>query len=334
VYIAALKTQARALDAELEGADPDVVALRGRRPLVLTPIANPANAEALVSVAHALAPPHVGGARDAPARRAPARGRAGQRWARARPPPPCTGRRTDATARATGRPAPTAAPPDLATAQRVLGASLEAALGMGLTPQALTTLADDPWDEIARVARTLDCEGLLVGLSDLHDEATLARLDELLGRVRSDVVVLRAPEGWHLERCRKVVVPFAGRADQERLRARVLASLSRLANPRSRSCGCCPRTSARRPAAARSVSWSAGRGARPGQGALHRRTDRRPRRRADPPGGGRRPAGAGATQARRQRSRPRGLRGGGGRRHAGHVRRHADPRAELNPDAC
>jgi hypothetical protein len=113
----------------------------------------------------------------------------------------------------------------------VLGASLEAAVGMGLTPQALTTLADDPWEEIARVARTLDCEGLLVGLSDLHDETTLARLDELLGRVRSDVVVLRAPEGWHLERCRKVVVPFAGRADQERLRARVLASLSRLANP-------------------------------------------------------------------------------------------------------
>jgi amino acid transporter len=60
VYIAALKTQARALDAGLEGADPDVVALRGRRPLVLTPIANPINAEALMSVAHALAPPRVG----------------------------------------------------------------------------------------------------------------------------------------------------------------------------------------------------------------------------------------------------------------------------------
>jgi hypothetical protein len=60
VYIAALRSQARALDAELEASDPDVVALRGRRPLVLTPVANPANAEALVSVAHALAPPEVG----------------------------------------------------------------------------------------------------------------------------------------------------------------------------------------------------------------------------------------------------------------------------------
>jgi basic amino acid/polyamine antiporter, APA family len=196
LFIAALKTQARALDAELEGAEPDVVALRGRRPLILTPIANPANAEALVSVAHALAPPRVGRV---------------------------TLLHIVATAPATL--------PGLATAQRVLGSSLEAAVALGLSPQALTTLADDPWEEIARVARTLDCEGLLLGLSDLGDAATLARLDELLNRVRSDVVVLRAPPGWRLERCRRVVVPFAGRADQERLRARVLGSLARVADP-------------------------------------------------------------------------------------------------------
>ena len=199
VYIVALKTQARALDAELEGAHPDVLALRGRRPLVLTPILNPANAEALVSVAHALAPPGVG-------------------------------RVTMLhIVRRTEGPVPASA--DLATAQRVLGASMAAALGLGLAPQALTSLADDPWAEIARVARTLDCEVLLLGLSDLHHADTLARLDDLLGAVRSDVVVLRAPPGWHLERCQRVLVPFAGRADQERLRARLLASLARLANP-------------------------------------------------------------------------------------------------------
>lgn len=196
VYVAALRRQARALDAELESADPDVVALRGRRPLVLAPIANPASAEGLVSVAHALAPPEVGRvtlltvvARDA------------------------------------------AHDAGLTNAQRVLGASLRASLGLGLTPQALTSVADDPWDEIARVARTLDCESLLLGLSDLDDAATLERVDALVTGVRSDVVVLRAPPGWHLERCRKVVVPVAGRADQERPRARVLASLARLADP-------------------------------------------------------------------------------------------------------
>lgn len=224
VYIAALKTQARALDAELEGAHPDVVTLRGRRPLVLTPIANPANAEALVSVAHALAPPEVGRVTLLHVVSRPAGPR----------PAVSFGDRRDEEAAQGGT--DVGAPdgghrlPDLATAQRVLGASLEAAVGLGLAPQALTTLADDPWDEIARVARTLDCEGLLLGLSDLQDEPTLARLDELLGAVRSDVVVLRAPPGWHLERCRRVVAPYGGRADQERLRARVLASLARLAD--------------------------------------------------------------------------------------------------------
>jgi basic amino acid/polyamine antiporter, APA family len=215
VYIAALKTQARALDAGLEGADPDVVALRGRRPLVLTPIANPINAEALMSVAHALAPPRVGRVTTLHVMVAgPGAGRPGA---------------TPDASRGT-----TASVDDgvlLDTAQRVLASSLAAALALGLSPQALTTLADDPWDEIARVARSLDCEGLLLGLSDLGDAHTLARLDELLARVRSDVVVLRAPPGWHLERCRRVVVPFAGRSDQERLRARVLSSLARVADP-------------------------------------------------------------------------------------------------------
>jgi amino acid transporter len=196
VYIAALRRQARALDAELESAEPDVVALRGRRPLVLAPIANPASAEGLVSVAHALAPPDVG-------------------------------RVTLLNVVPHGDATETR----LQNAQRVLAASLRASFGLGLTPQALTTVADDAWDEIARVARTLDCESLLLGLSDLDDAATLARVDALIGAVRSDVVVLRAPAGWHLERCRRVVVPFAGRSDQERLRARVLGSLARLSDP-------------------------------------------------------------------------------------------------------
>lgn len=233
VYIAALKTDARALDAELEGAHPDVLALRGRRPLVLTPIANPANAEALVSLAHALAPPEVGrvtllhvvSRSEGPRPAVPSGNRRGPSADRRDPTgaPYAEGR--DPT---TDHREPSA---DLDGAQRVLAASLEAALGLGLYPQALTTLADDPWGEIGRVAGTLDCEAVLLGLSDLHDEATLARLDGLLGRVRSDVVVLRAPPGWHLERCRRVLVPFAGRADQERLRARLLASLARLADP-------------------------------------------------------------------------------------------------------
>jgi basic amino acid/polyamine antiporter, APA family len=52
-----------------------------------------------------------------------------------------------------------------------------------------------------------------------------------MSTVRSDVVILRAPEGWHLERVRRVLVPFAGGGEQERLRGRLLGALARLAQP-------------------------------------------------------------------------------------------------------
>jgi basic amino acid/polyamine antiporter, APA family len=195
LYIAALRKGALAFDAALQAAEPDVVALRGRRPLVLTPIANPSSASGLLSVAHALAPPQIGRvtllhviARDELTR-------------------------------------------GLENAHAVLAGSFTAALGIGLAPQALSTVADDPWREIEGVARNLDPETILLGTSNLGDEATLARLDGLLGRVRSDVVVLRASATWRLEGCRRVIVPLAGRSDQERLRSRLLGGLARLARP-------------------------------------------------------------------------------------------------------
>ena len=193
VYIAALRSQARTLDAELEANDPDVVALRGRRPLVLTPIANPASAAALLSVAEALAPPDVG--------------------------------------RVTLLHVINPQAPDEGASETLLRATLRAARDRSSRPQLLSTLAEDPWSEMERVAQSVDGESLLLGLSNLDDEATLARLDALFGRLRADVVVLRAPQGWTLEGCRRVVVPFGGRADQERVRARILGSLARLANP-------------------------------------------------------------------------------------------------------
>jgi basic amino acid/polyamine antiporter, APA family len=176
-----------------------MVQLRGRRPLVLVPIANPASAESLVTVASALAPSRIG------------------RVMMLSVVPHDPERRAAATA--------------VDNAQRVLRDSLTAAIELGLYPEALTTVAADPWQEIGRVARTHDCEALLLGLSRLDDAVTLARVDELMNTVRSDVVILRAPEGWHLERVTRVLVPFAGRGDQERLRARLLGALSRLANP-------------------------------------------------------------------------------------------------------
>ena len=199
VYAWLLGRQAAAVDAEHEAAHPDLVRLRGRRPLVLVPIANPRNAEALVTVAHALAPPAVGRV---------------------------------LLLTVVGKAAAAADPErSVEQAQQVLRASLGSALALGLEPEAMTTVAADPWQAIARVARTHACEAVLLGLSRLDDDATLAQLDLLLAEAASDVVILRAPPGWHLERTRRVVVPFAGGPEQERLRARVLGALARLAMP-------------------------------------------------------------------------------------------------------
>jgi len=204
VYAYFLARQAAAIDAEHEGADPDLVRLRGRRPLVLAPIANPENAEALVTVAHALAPPEVG--------------RVLMLTVVVRVRDEAADALTDDAL--------------IDNAQRVLSASLRSSLALGLEPEAMTVVADDPWQAITRVARTHACEVVLLGLSKLDDAATLAHVDGLLADVGSDVVILRAPPGWHLERVERVVVPFAGGAQQETLRARLLGALARLATPR------------------------------------------------------------------------------------------------------
>jgi hypothetical protein len=60
VYVGLLARRARVFDASVQAQDPYLVQMRGRSPLVLVPIANPANAEAMVAVANALAPPRVG----------------------------------------------------------------------------------------------------------------------------------------------------------------------------------------------------------------------------------------------------------------------------------
>jgi nucleotide-binding universal stress UspA family protein len=60
VYVGLLARRARVFDASRQAQDPYLVQLRGRSPLVLVPIANPASAEAMVAVANALAPARVG----------------------------------------------------------------------------------------------------------------------------------------------------------------------------------------------------------------------------------------------------------------------------------
>ena len=189
--------RAEVFDASEEAREPKLSQLRGRSPLVLVPIANPANAEAMVGVASALAPPRVGRV---------------LLLSVVKMPP---------------HEAPDDWPPLLSQAQKVLRESLVASFSSGLAPEALTTLARDPWLEIARVARVHRCESLLLGLSDLNNPMAGAYLEQLMSSVSCDVVVLRALQGWSPADVRRILVPLGGRGAHDRLRARLIGSLLR-----------------------------------------------------------------------------------------------------------
>lgn len=198
LFLSIFGQRARVVDEMAAAQDPEVARLRGRKPLVLVPVANPRNAAALVAVAHALAPPHVGRVLLLSVVVTP------KDW----------------------RPSENPAP--LEATQAVLRAALAASFSRDLNTEALTTFAPRPWPEIARVAQARECESLLLGLSDLSQDVAGGALDELMSTVRCDVVVLRAPDHWDLSKVERVLVPVGGLAGHDRLRARLLGSLFRM----------------------------------------------------------------------------------------------------------
>ena len=199
LYAALFGRRAGVVDAVAEATDPSLIQLRGRSPLVLTPIANPANAPAMVGVASALTPPGVGRALLLTVVTPPSSGQTG------------------------------ADTPQLSYAQDVLRESLSASFEAGLAPEVLTTIASQPWEEIARVSRLHGCESLLLGLSDVTSDAVELRMEELLNTVTCDVVILRAPPDWRLDEVRRILVPTGGRGGHDQLRARLLGNLCRMA---------------------------------------------------------------------------------------------------------
>ncbi len=199
LYALYLAPRARVVDASSEGLDPEMVRLRGRRPVVLTPIANPASAETLVTMAKALAPPEVARV---------------QLLSVVEPP-----ERYD----------PKELPRGIRDAQAVLGGALRTALEVDLRPEAMITLHKDPWGEIARVAEAVRCESLLLGVGHLDDSLMTGSLAQLIGSVDADVVILRAPGEWTPEKARRILIPSRGGRDQSPVRARLLGSLGRSA---------------------------------------------------------------------------------------------------------
>jgi APA family basic amino acid/polyamine antiporter len=198
LFVLLLARRARVVDASAEAYDPHLVRLRGRSPLVLVPIANPANAEAMVAVATALAPPNVGRVLLLSVVAAP------PAWQ------------------------PGAPPRQLVDAQQALREALMTSFAAGLAPEALTTVAQHPWVEIDRVARIHRCESLLLGLSNLTEQVMGTPMEDLMSRVDCNVIVMRAAPGWQLSQARQVLVPVGGRGDHDALRARLLGSLFRV----------------------------------------------------------------------------------------------------------
>ena len=197
LFLGLFARRARVADASTAALDPELVQLRGRSPLVMVPLANPDTAGGLVALAGALAPPIVGRVlllSVVVARRG---------WQ------------------------PEAEPRPLEDAQRVLREAIGASMKEGLYPEALATIAEQPWDEISRVARAYHCESLLLGLSQLVDSSAETPLDTLMSQVDCDIVVLRASHGWQLSEVRRILIPVAGRGGHDQLLARLLGSLSR-----------------------------------------------------------------------------------------------------------
>ena len=196
LYLTLFAPDARLADARAEAHDPDLARLRGRSPLVLVPIANPANAASLVDLAATLRTPGVG-------------------------------RVLLLSIVRGGNRESVEGPRSLRDAEVILGESLHYSLESALSPETLFTIAGDVWPEIARVARLHRCETVVLGLPDLAGAGIESRLEALMADLEADVVVLRAPRRWRMADVHRVLIPLGGQSAHSQPRARLIASLSR-----------------------------------------------------------------------------------------------------------
>ncbi len=197
LFLVLFAHRARLSDVTSEIYNPELIRMRGRSPLVLVPIANPANASGLVALANAMTPRDAGRVLLLSIAVAP------EEWDYASNPQP------------------------LDNTQIVLKQAISSSVSAGLYPEALTTIATNPWKEIRRVAKVHRCESLLLGLTSLDDRRVGLPLEQLVNKIGCDVVILRAPTDWNLTETNRILVPTTGRRIDDPLLARVLASLSK-----------------------------------------------------------------------------------------------------------
>jgi APA family basic amino acid/polyamine antiporter len=197
LFLTLFARRARMRDVSSMAANPELLRLRGNSPLVLVPIANPRNAEAMISLANTLVPAAVGRVL----------------------------LQTVVVAPESWDPDSDPAPAD--QSQAVLRELIRASSRLSVPVETLTTVSPDPMPEIARVAKLHRCESVLLGLSKINRDENDSPLEVLLGQLESDVVVLRAAGNWSLTQTQRILVPVAGRGGHDYLLARLLASFSR-----------------------------------------------------------------------------------------------------------
>jgi basic amino acid/polyamine antiporter, APA family len=205
VYAGFLSGRAEALDAAVAGGDPHLSRLRGDRPTVLVPLANPARAGGLASVASALAPRQVG--------------RIVLHQV------VVAGEQTEEDRLRSA----------MDEGNTALSNALVRTRREGVQTDLLLTVAPEPWTEIARTARDQRVSSVLLGLAhapragaDPEDAGTPAHpIDRLMESLPCDVALLHAGDDFDLDGVRRVLVPLSGRTDHDPLRARVIGTLAR-----------------------------------------------------------------------------------------------------------
>jgi APA family basic amino acid/polyamine antiporter len=189
LFMTLLMNRAVVADAAQEALEPEMIKLRGRTPLVMVPVANPDTASALLEVAHAMTPTGAG--------------------------------------KVVLMSVVSQGEEQVESTKELIGRTLSLSLDHGLKPEVLLTLADNPWEEIARVCTDHRCESLLLGFGNLKAQGQSDDLSSLIREVKCDVIVVRAPRGWELSSSCSVLVPVAGRGRNDSLRARLLTSIAR-----------------------------------------------------------------------------------------------------------
>jgi APA family basic amino acid/polyamine antiporter len=198
LFLKLFARRARVRDAASRAFDPELVRLRGRSPLALVPVANPANVESMMALATALSSADVGRLRVMAVIVIP------PNWQPVRETVP------------------------FEKAEAVVRAAVQAGLNQGITAETMVTASEDPVTEIARAANQIECDFVVLGFSEITDIDTGTPTERLLRTIDADVVVMRAPAGWELSNVRRILVPVAGQGDHDELRACLLGSLLRL----------------------------------------------------------------------------------------------------------